>query len=83
MKLHNQQKSLQNQNNHNTLLDNFTAQYSETSLYCMAMAYAEEFIPKRWINNGVFQPESLFKFVAFHAGAGPRMSLRKDFAYIK
>jgi hypothetical protein len=38
MKLHNQQKSLQNQNNHNTLLDNFTAQYSETSLYCMAMA---------------------------------------------
>jgi hypothetical protein len=38
MKLHNQQKSLQNQNNHNTLLDSFTAQYSETSLYCMAMA---------------------------------------------
>ncbi|CAJ2657588.1 unnamed protein product [Trifolium pratense] len=40
---------------------------------------AEEFRPERWINNGIFQPESPFKFVAFHAG--PRMCLGKDFAY--
>ncbi|WJX92866.1 hypothetical protein P8452_74450 [Trifolium repens] len=32
-----------------------------------------------WINNGIFQPKSPFKFVAFHAG--PRMCLGKDFAY--
>nr|WAW38270.1 CYP704A234 [Plumbago zeylanica] len=41
---------------------------------------AEEFRPERWIdNNGVFKPESPFKFVAFHGG--PRMCLGKDFAY--
>ncbi|GMN52712.1 hypothetical protein TIFTF001_021857 [Ficus carica] len=40
---------------------------------------AEEFRPERWLNNGVFQPESPFKFVAFHAG--PRICLGKDFAY--
>ncbi|AET02149.1 putative abieta-7,13-dien-18-ol hydroxylase [Medicago truncatula] len=40
---------------------------------------ANEFRPERWINNGIFQPESPFKFVAFHAG--PRMCLGKDFAY--
>ncbi|KAL6128863.1 hypothetical protein ACLB2K_072216 [Fragaria x ananassa] len=40
---------------------------------------AEEFIPERWLNNGIFQPESPFKFVAFHAG--PRICLGKDFAY--
>ena len=27
---------------------------------------AEDFRPERWLNNGVFQPESPFKFVAFH-----------------
>ena len=27
---------------------------------------AKEFRPERWLNNGVFQPESPFKFVAFH-----------------
>ena len=27
---------------------------------------ADEFIPERWLNNGIFQPESPFKFVAFH-----------------
>jgi hypothetical protein len=41
MQLHKQQKSLQNQNNHNTLLDNFIAQYGDTSLYCMAMAVTQ------------------------------------------
>lgn len=27
---------------------------------------ADEFKPERWLSNGVFQPESPFKFVAFH-----------------
>ncbi|XP_062001768.1 cytochrome P450 704C1-like [Rosa rugosa] len=40
---------------------------------------AEEYRPERWLNNGIFQPESPFKFVAFHAG--PRICLGKDFAY--
>ncbi|KAK4476533.1 hypothetical protein RD792_015689 [Penstemon davidsonii] len=40
---------------------------------------ADEFRPERWLKNGVFQPESPFKFVAFHAG--PRICLGKDFAY--
>ncbi|KAK3194971.1 hypothetical protein Dsin_026281 [Dipteronia sinensis] len=40
---------------------------------------AEEFRPERWLKNGIFQPESPFKFVAFHAG--PRICLGKDFAY--
>ncbi|XP_039021389.1 cytochrome P450 704C1-like [Hibiscus syriacus] len=35
--------------------------------------------PERWLQNGVFQPQSPFKFVAFHAG--PRICLGKDFAY--
>ncbi|PON35209.1 Cytochrome P450, E-class, group I [Parasponia andersonii] len=40
---------------------------------------AEDFRPERWLINGTFQPESPFKFVAFHAG--PRICLGKDFAY--
>ncbi|PRQ57681.1 putative abieta-7,13-dien-18-ol hydroxylase [Rosa chinensis] len=40
---------------------------------------AEDFRPEIWLNNGVFQPESTFKFVTFHAG--PRICLGKDFAY--
>lgn len=40
---------------------------------------AVEFRPERWLNNGIFQPESPFKFVSFHAG--PRICLGKDFAY--
>ncbi|KAG7992759.1 hypothetical protein I3843_02G143400 [Carya illinoinensis] len=40
---------------------------------------ADEFRPERWLENGIFQPESPFKFIAFHAG--PRMCLGKDFAY--
>ena len=27
---------------------------------------AEEFRPERWLNDGIFQPESPFKFIAFH-----------------
>nr|GMN30288.1 hypothetical protein TIFTF001_046415 [Ficus carica]GMN30301.1 hypothetical protein TIFTF001_046417 [Ficus carica] len=40
---------------------------------------AHEFRPERWLKDGVFQPESPFKFIAFHAG--PRICLGKDFAY--
>ncbi|XP_062001764.1 cytochrome P450 704C1-like [Rosa rugosa] len=40
---------------------------------------AEDFRPERWLKDGIFQPESPFKFVAFHAG--PRICLGKDFAY--
>eukprot|EP00253_Pinus_taeda_P005739 PITA_05739 len=42
---------------------------------------AEEFRPERWLHNGIFQPESPFKFTAFQAG--PRMCLGKDFAYMQ
>ncbi|CAH1444130.1 unnamed protein product [Lactuca virosa] len=40
---------------------------------------AEEFWPERRLYDGVFQPESPFKFTAFQAG--PRMCLGKEFAY--
>ncbi|KAL1828534.1 hypothetical protein DCAR_0207768 [Daucus carota subsp. sativus] len=40
---------------------------------------AKDFKPERWLSNGIFQPESPFKFIAFHAG--PRICLGKDFAY--
>ncbi|CAN4125723.1 unnamed protein product [Withania somnifera] len=40
---------------------------------------AEDFRPQRWLKDGIFQPESPFKFIAFHAG--PRICLGKDFAY--
>ncbi|VVB03466.1 unnamed protein product [Arabis nemorensis] len=40
---------------------------------------AEEFKPERWLKDGVFQLESPFKFISFHAG--PRICLGKDFAY--
>ncbi|XP_071732678.1 cytochrome P450 704C1-like [Rutidosis leptorrhynchoides] len=40
---------------------------------------AEEFRPERWLHNGVFKPESSFKFTAFQGG--PRICLGKEFAY--
>ncbi|XLS82849.1 hypothetical protein HN51_048680 [Arachis hypogaea] len=40
---------------------------------------AEEFLPQRWLHHGVFQPQSPFKFVAFHGG--PRICLGKEFSY--
>ncbi|XP_066348830.1 cytochrome P450 704C1-like [Miscanthus floridulus] len=40
---------------------------------------AEEFRPERWLDDGVFVPESPFKFTAFQAG--PRVCLGKEFAY--
>ncbi|XP_031497963.1 cytochrome P450 704C1-like [Nymphaea colorata] len=41
--------------------------------------HADNFRPERWLHDGVFRPESPFKFPAFHAG--PRTCLGKDFAY--
>ncbi|CAM0903271.1 unnamed protein product [Alopecurus aequalis] len=41
---------------------------------------AKEFRPERWLDDdGVFVPESPFKFTAFQAG--PRICLGKEFAY--
>ncbi|KAK6262228.1 hypothetical protein QUC31_008044 [Theobroma cacao] len=40
---------------------------------------ADEYRPERWLENGIFQPESPFKFTAFQAG--PRICLGKEFAY--
>ncbi|KAF8716764.1 hypothetical protein HU200_025853 [Digitaria exilis] len=42
----------------------------------------EEFRPERWLGeDGVFQPESTFRYPVFHAG--PRMCLGKEMAYIQ
>ncbi|KAJ8650112.1 hypothetical protein MRB53_003135 [Persea americana] len=40
---------------------------------------AEEFRPERWLEDGVYRPESPFKFTAFQGG--PRICLGKEFAY--
>ncbi|WOL05717.1 Cytochrome P450 [Canna indica] len=41
---------------------------------------AEDFRPERWLDDdGIFQPESPYKFSAFQAG--PRICLGKEFAY--
>ncbi|KAH7300165.1 hypothetical protein KP509_24G047700 [Ceratopteris richardii] len=37
--------------------------------------------PDRWLKDGVFQPESPFKFSAFQAG--PRICLGRDSAYLQ
>ncbi|CAN1157758.1 Cytochrome P450 704C1 [Linum perenne] len=40
----------------------------------------EEYKPERWLNqDGIFQPQSPFKFTAFQAG--PRICLGREFAY--
>nr|QLL91377.1 CYP94A1 [Gynostemma pentaphyllum] len=41
----------------------------------------EEFLPERWLENGIYRPESPFRFPIFHAGL--RMCLGKDMAYIQ
>uniref|UniRef100_A0A0D9V6V5 Cytochrome P450 n=1 Tax=Leersia perrieri TaxID=77586 RepID=A0A0D9V6V5_9ORYZ len=42
----------------------------------------EEYRPERWLDeDGVFRPESPFKYPIFHAG--PRMCLGKEMAYIQ
>ncbi|URD88612.1 cytochrome P450 [Musa troglodytarum] len=40
-----------------------------------------EYKPERWLENGVFNPESPFRFPVFHAG--PRMCLGKEMAYVQ
>ncbi|KAJ3706681.1 hypothetical protein LUZ61_010386 [Rhynchospora tenuis] len=41
---------------------------------------ADDFRPERWLNNdGIFVPQSPFKFTAFQAG--PRICLGKEFSY--
>lgn len=40
-----------------------------------------EFVPDRWLEDGVYRPENAFRFPIFHAG--PRMCLGKDMAYIQ
>lgn len=41
-----------------------------------------DYKPERWLDeNGMFRPESPFKFLAFHAG--PRLCLGKEMAYIQ
>eukprot|EP00249_Psilotum_nudum_P029744 c4102_g2_i1 orf=874-2526(+) len=42
---------------------------------------ADDFKPERWLKDGVFQPQSPFKFTAFQAG--PRMCLGKDSSYLQ
>ncbi|KAJ7519220.1 hypothetical protein O6H91_20G029200 [Diphasiastrum complanatum] len=57
------------------------------SPYCMGrMEFiwgpdAREYKPERWLKNGVFYPESPFKFTAFQGG--PRICLGKDSAYLQ
>lgn len=40
-----------------------------------------DFVPERWLENGMYRQESPFKFPVFHGG--PRMCLGKDMAYIQ
>ncbi|CAK7339857.1 unnamed protein product [Dovyalis caffra] len=40
-----------------------------------------DFMPERWLENGICRQESTFKFPVFHAG--PRICLGKDMAYIQ
>ncbi|XP_031284987.1 cytochrome P450 94A1-like [Pistacia vera] len=40
-----------------------------------------EYLPERWLENGIYRPENMFKFPVFHAG--PRMCLGKEMAYIQ
>ncbi|GAB2210069.1 hypothetical protein Drorol1_Dr00015322 [Drosera rotundifolia] len=41
----------------------------------------EAFRPERWLENGVFKPESPFRYPVFHAG--PRICLGREMAYIQ
>ncbi|XP_010056272.2 cytochrome P450 704C1 [Eucalyptus grandis] len=53
--------------------------YSMARMHNLWGEDAEDFKPERWLKDGIFQIESPFKYVAFHAG--PRICLGKDFAY--
>ena len=43
---------------------------------------ALEFNPDRWLRDGVFQPESLFKFTAFQVSRSAARNLTRKPAYI-
>lgn len=40
-----------------------------------------EFLPERWLENGIFRSENAYRFPVFHAG--PRMCIGKDMAYFQ
>ncbi|KAJ0079686.1 hypothetical protein Patl1_23608 [Pistacia atlantica] len=40
-----------------------------------------EYLPERWLENGIYRPENMFRFPVFHSG--PRICLGKDMAYIQ
>lgn len=40
--------------------------YAMGRMPCIWGDDAEDYRPERWLNNGIFQPESPFKFIAFH-----------------
>ncbi|GAV70568.1 p450 domain-containing protein [Cephalotus follicularis] len=40
-----------------------------------------EYLPERWLENGIYRPKNSFRFSVFHAG--PRSCLGKDLAYIQ
>ncbi|KAH9738771.1 cytochrome P450 family 94 subfamily D polypeptide 2 [Citrus sinensis] len=40
-----------------------------------------EYLPERWLEDGIYRSENVFRFPVFHAG--PRMCLGKDMAYIQ
>lgn len=42
---------------------------------------AGEFKPERWLKDGVFQPESPFKYIQFQGG--PRLCLGKESSYLQ
>ncbi|KAJ0042837.1 hypothetical protein Pint_18462 [Pistacia integerrima] len=48
---------------------------------CIWGENCNEYLPERWLENGIYRPENMFKFPVFHAG--PRMCLGKDMAYIQ
>ncbi|KAJ0033957.1 hypothetical protein Pint_24878 [Pistacia integerrima] len=40
-----------------------------------------EYLPERWLENGIFRPENPFRYPVFQAG--PRVCLGKDMAYVQ
>ncbi|KAG0613124.1 hypothetical protein M758_6G078900 [Ceratodon purpureus] len=55
--------------------------YAQARMTDVWGADANEFRPERWLKDGMFIPESPFKFNAFQAG--PRICLGKDSAYLQ